>query len=315
MATVVAATTAAVIQPAIPHDFPDPAVLAVGGNYYAYSTASRYGNQIRHVPVARSTSLNGTWTDLGDALPDMPPWVAKTGAAATVWAPEVAARSDGSYILYFTARSAAQNVQCIGVAVAAAPQGPFRSSATAPLVCHPEDHDSIDPSAFTDSDGKQYLLYSSGRTNSTIWLQQVSVDGMTPIGVRRLLIKADRPEEAHIVEAPAMVKHGAKYVLFYSGNAFNSGNYFVNYATADSLAGPFVKFNGQFLNKNTLGAKYTNPGGEDVVPGWTRDYLIFHAYTAPNQRSMFAVGLTWGADGKPNLDLNRVARATPFDKP
>jgi arabinan endo-1,5-alpha-L-arabinosidase len=315
VATVVAATTAAGIQPAIPHDFPDPAVLAVGSVYYAYSTASRYGDRVRHVPVARSTALNGKWTDLGDALPDLPPWVAKTGAAATVWAPDVAARSDGSYVLYFTARSAGQNVQCIGVATARSPKGPFRSVATEPLVCRPEDVDSIDPSAFTDSDGKQYLLYSSGKGNATIWLQQVSVDGAAPIGPRRALIKADRPEENHIVEAPAMVRHGDKYVLFYSGNAYNSGKYFVNYATASSLAGPFVKYKGQFLNRDTIGGAYNNPGGEAVVPGRMHDYLLFHAYTGTSQRSMFAVGLTWDDDGNPSVDMSKLTKATPFEKP
>jgi arabinan endo-1,5-alpha-L-arabinosidase len=314
-ATVVVATTAAGIQPAIPHDFPDPALLAVGSNYYAYSTASKYGNKIVHVPVARSSALNGKWTDLGDAMPQLPPWVAKTGAAATVWAPEVAARSDGSYLLYFTARSAARNVQCIGVAVSRSPSGPFESSATNPLVCRPEDVDSIDPSAFSDSDGKQYLLYSSGKGATTIWLQRVSADGMSPIGDRRALIKADRPDEDHIVEAPAMVKHGDKYVLFYSGNAFNRGTYFVNYATAGSLTGPFVKHDGQFLNRDTLGGTYANPGGEEVVPGRAHDYLLFHAYTGSTQRSMFAVGLTWDAENNPRIDMNKLTKATPFEKP
>ena len=45
VAAVVAATTASTIQPVIAHDFPDPAVLAVGSVYYAYSTASGYGNK------------------------------------------------------------------------------------------------------------------------------------------------------------------------------------------------------------------------------------------------------------------------------
>jgi len=147
VAAVVAATTASTIQPVIAHDFPDPAVLAVGSIYYGYSTASSYGGKVWHVPVQRATALDGRWTEVGDAMPQLPAWVAKNGANnGNVWAPEVAARSDGSYILYFTARSAAQNVQCIGVALADSPRGPFQAPGPGPLVCRPEDVDSIDPS-------------------------------------------------------------------------------------------------------------------------------------------------------------------------
>jgi beta-xylosidase len=307
----VVATTASTIHPAISRDFPDPAVLAVGSIYYAYSTMSTYGKQIWHVPVARASSLTGKWTEVGDAMPQLPSWVAKDASGnANVWAPEVAARSDGSYILYFTARSASQNVQCIGVALADSPKGPFKAPGPDPLVCHPEDIDSIDPKAFTDTDGKQYLLYTSGKGHATIWLQQVSTDGITSIGTRRALIEADRPDEANIVEAPTLVHHDDKYVLFYSGNAFNSGKYFVNYATSSSLAETFVKHDGEFLNANTLAGAYQNPGGEDLVPGHKNDYLVFHAYTSPTQRSMFVLPVSWDADGNPILQLHNAAKDT-----
>lgn len=310
VAATTAATTAVAIQPAIARDFPDPAVLAVGSIYYAYSTGSSYRKQVWHIPVQRASTLTGKWTEVGDALPELPAWVAKDGVGhGNVWAPEVAARSDGSYILYFTARAATQNVQCIGVALADSPKGPFRPVGSKPLVCRPEDIDSIDPKAFTDTDGKQYLLYTSGRGKAIIWLQQVSVDGMTAIGERRALIQADRPEEGNIVEAPTLVRHGSKYVLFYSGNAFDSGKYFVNYATSTSLAGTFTKREGQFLNRDALGGAFGNPGGQDVVPGSKDDYLVFHAYNSPSQRAMFVAGLSWDANGNPTLQLNNVVKA------
>lgn len=314
--TATAATPAGGIRPVIHRDFPDPAVLAVGSVYYAYSTGSNYDGKARHVPVMKSPSLTGKWTEVGDALPELPAWVTKEGVGhGSVWAPEVAARSDGSYILYFTARAANQNVQCIGVALADSPSGPFKQVGGKPLVCRPEDVDSIDPAAFTDTDGKQYLLYTSGRGNATIWLQQVSTDGMTSIGERRALIHADRPEEGTIVEAPSMVRHGDKYVLFYSGNAYNSGKYFVNYATSASLATSFVKHDGQFLTKDALGGGPLNPGGEAIVPGNKHDYLLFHAYFEGNQRAMFASGLTWDKDDNPVLELNNLTKGTTPRKP
>ena len=66
VAAMVATTTGAglrpPIEPSIPHDFADPTVLAVDGTYYAYSTASRYGDENFHVPVQRSRWLTGGWS-------------------------------------------------------------------------------------------------------------------------------------------------------------------------------------------------------------------------------------------------------------
>jgi hypothetical protein len=81
------------------------------------------------------------------------------------------------------------------------------------------------------------------------------------------------------------------------------------------LTSAFTKHDGQFLNRDTLGGAYTNPGGEEVVPGRSHDYLLFHAYTSPTQRSMFAVALTWDAQNNPALDLTTLTRATSPTNP
>jgi len=308
----VAATAVGTIKPVIDRDFPDPSVVAAGDAYYAYSTAAGYGHEFWHVPVQRSSSLTDDWSPVGDAMPNLPPWVARDGNGnGNVTAPEVIRRDGGDYLLYFVALAQATNVQCIGSALASAPTGPF-APAPNPLICQSGGVDSIDPQAFTDGDGKRYLLYSSGQSVATIWLQQVAADRTTPIGPRRALIAADRPEEANIAEAPAMVKRGNEYVLFYSGNTYNSGHYFVNYATAHSVAGPFVKHDGQFLSRTSLADAYTNPGGQSVVPGPRGDYLVFHASVGPHDRAMFAAGLKWDAAGEPVLEVNNVA-GTPLD--
>ena len=99
VAAVVAMTTGAVlrppVEPSIPHDFADPTVLSVGGTYYAYSTASRYGAETFHVPVQRSRRLTAEWSHARDAMPELPAWVDKTAAGdGSVWAPAVTARGD-----------------------------------------------------------------------------------------------------------------------------------------------------------------------------------------------------------------------------
>jgi len=307
VAAMVATTTGAAwpapVQPSIPHDFADPTILPVGGAYYAYSTASRYGARIFHVPVQRSTSLTDGWGHARDALPELPAWVDNTAPGeGSVWAPAVTAGEEGGYLLYFTAQSAGQHTHCIGVARAGTPQGPFYSIGAHPLVCPPGDVEAVDPKPFTDTDGTHYLLYSSTRRgNATIWLQQLTQDATATIGHRRALIRADRTDENHIVEAPALVRHGRTYVLFYSGNAYNSGRYFVNYAIADALCGEFVKHPGQFLNQHTLGDAYPNPGGQDVLHAHQHDFLVFHAFTTATRRAMFVMGLGWTRPDHPVL--------------
>ncbi len=78
-----------------------------------------------------------------------------------------------------------------------------------------------------------------------------------------------------------------KYVLFYSGNAYNSGRYFINYATADELCDQFAKHQRELLNEHTLDDAYQNPGGQDVLHTHRHDFLVFHAYTTPTRRAMF----------------------------
>jgi len=295
------------IVPVIRHDFADPAVLASAGGIYAYSTESRYQGQIWHVPVQLANSPQGRWRPLGDALPRLPEWVVKDARGqSAVWAPAVATRAGGGYVLYFAAP--AGRVRCIGAAVSTSPAGPF-TPASRPLVCQPENHDSIDPATFTDGDGSRYLLYTNGRQGSTIWLQRLAEDGLSPLGPPRALIHADRPEEANIVEAPTLTYHDGRYLLFYCGNTFNSGRYFVNYATAWSLDGEFTKHPGALLGTADLGGGLTNPGGQDVLPRLDPAYLVFHAFTAPGRRSMFIVNLAWKPDGTPRLGLPEPAGA------
>jgi beta-xylosidase len=298
----VGATALTQIQPTIHRDFPDPAVLMSSGDYYAYSTGSGYQNQFWHVPVQRSVDLAGGWRTLGDAMPALPDWIVRDAHGdGNVSAPEVGEFGSG-YVLYFVARSASQNAECIGTAVGDSPSGPFRPTQM-PLICQPNFVDSIDPQVFTDDGGNRYLLYASGQHQTTIWLQQVTRDGLGVVGERRALISADRPDESNIVEAPSLIRHGAQFVLFYSGNAYNSGKYFINYATAPTLIGPYVKAPGQFVNQATLGGRYPNPGGQTVI-GDTPAELLFHATTGPGARSMFVAGLSWDPSGRPVVDVN-----------
>lgn len=119
------ATGTAPASARFPFDFPDPFVVAGGDGYYAYATNATGGA----VQLVHSLDLV-SWTFIGDALAGLPGW-ARSDAT---WAPAVVERG-GRWLLYYTARELASGDQCISVAVAASPAGPFTDASAGPLVC------------------------------------------------------------------------------------------------------------------------------------------------------------------------------------
>ena len=154
---------------AYPFDFPDPDVILAGNTYFAYATNSVAGN----IQIIQSTNLT-SWTAVGNALPALPSWAAPDAT----WAPAVALIG-GAYVLYYAALVAGPGggEECISVATATQPQGPFNDSSTAPLECQPALAGSIDPSPFIDTDGKVYLTWKSngGTGPATLWSEQLNV--------------------------------------------------------------------------------------------------------------------------------------------
>lgn len=286
--------------------FPDPDVLSFGISYYAYSTNVGYSDGPRNVPVRQAAlTMDGSWRDKGDALPKLPPWVGRNRAGNfNVWAPDVSRRADGKFVMYFAANNKANNHQCIGAATASSPLGPFRAEPK-PLICSPRMGEEIDPSTYHQFLGKHYLAYKAsngpGGTNARIYLAEVSADGTRITGGARSILAADRPEERGVIEAPTLIKRGFTYYLFYSAAPFNSGHYFVNYATAKSPYGPFRKAPGTLLDGNTYGMKLPNPGGQDIVSTLLGDRIVFHTDGKPG-RQMFVRPLHWNLlNGRPSV--------------
>lgn len=113
-------------QPVYGGDFPDPYVtVGPAGRYYAYSTQVGQMN----MPMMTSTDL-ATWTLPIDALPKLPSWA----AWGHTWAPAVAQRG-AAWLMWYTTRHATWGVQCISLATAASPTGPFVDASKKPFVC------------------------------------------------------------------------------------------------------------------------------------------------------------------------------------
>ena len=267
-----------------PFDFPDPDVILVGQTYYAYATNSVAGN----IQIIDSTDLEH-WTAIGNALPRLPSW-ANTGYT---WAPSVT-KIGAHYDMYYAVDPTASTTECISVATAASPQGPFADSSGGPLECQPTFGGSIDPSVFVDSDGTPYLLWKSGGPGtSRIWSQQLDpsgksfVSGSTPTNI----LSPDQGWEAGTVEAPDLVDANGRYLLFSSGNDWNTASYAVGVATCAAPLGPCTDTSPNPIL--STGDGMAGPGGESIFQDGRGTYWIaFAAWNPgavgfPNSRALY----------------------------
>lgn len=280
-------------NPVYPLPFPDPMVLDVGGrhrNYYAYGTG-------RDFPILHSADLV-RWRPVGTALARRPRWVPATGNWRP-WSPSVlqtARPCPGSsrgpcFVMYYSAHSAAWGVNCIGVATARGPGGPFTGRGilnrigqrrSEPAGCgDPTGHGNIDPSPFVDRDGRAYLYVSTGTAchraatrahcpwRPTISVLPLAADVLHASG-HRVALFAGTPHTweqapwAPVVEGPSVVWRDGTYFLFFSGGAYN-GRYGMGYAVGYSPLGPFRQARSNPVLADT--ARVLSVGGGSLVTG------------------------------------------------
>lgn len=278
--------------PVLRTDFPDPFILPVDDHFLAYATNSAGTN----VQVARSSDLVH-WERVRDggrahdAMPVLPAW-AREG---WTWAPEVA-HVGASYLLYFTARERSSGRQCIGVARASDPLGPFTSDAAEPLVCQRDLGGSIDASPFRDSDGRLFLYYKNDgnavRRPVHLYAQPMAEDGLSVVGTPTAVLGVDSDWENGLVEAPTMVKAGARYFLFFSAGFFGwpaterFSPYAMGYASCDGPLGPCAPAaaNPILHSFDTRDAGcLSGPGHQSVFEARGRWFLGFHAWAATSE--------------------------------
>ena len=270
-----------------PFDFPDPSILRIGGTYYAYGTNSVAGD----VQILTSPDLVH-WTAVGDALAALPAWA----TPHDTWAPSVLPVGTG-FVLYYTVRVAGPGgggAECISLATATQPTGPFVDTSTGPFECQPALIGSIDPSAYVDPTGTPYLVWKSngGGGASALWSQQLDPTGtaFAPATQPTQLLAPDAAWQGGVIEAPDMVSAGGRTFLFYSGNAWDGSSYAEGVASCTGPTGPCADLPGPIL---ASGPGIVGPGSASVVvdPAGTA-WLAFDAWSPgavgyPNSRALY----------------------------
>lgn len=315
-----AATAEPSFVPVLKTNFPDAFVLPHGSEFLAYST-----NDGANVPVAMSRNLTD-WTVLADpadpkrkydAMPRMASW-AKEGFT---WAPEVL-ELNGKYLLYYTASARRENAQCVGVAVAADPKGPFVDSNAGPVVCQTKLGGTIDASPFKDADGSLYLYFKNDgnrvHARTSLWGQRLGPDGLSVIGEPQEMMRDDERWEDRVIEAPTMIRAPAGYDLFYSGGFFGwnpeeggLSPYAMGYAKCTSPLGPCKASPSNPLlhsfNDRDAGC-ISGPGHQSIFSAAGHQFISFHAWAATSAcrkapddaRYLYIAPLFW-KNGEPVL--------------
>ena len=290
------------VNPVIDRNMPDPFVLDTGDLYYLYSTTNISDNY----PYATSEDLVN-WEQQGDAMPQLPSW-----ANGNTWAPEVTETSAG-YVMYFTARAPGlqrpdgAGAQCVGVAVSAAPGGPFVSESPEPLVCQLELGGTIDASVVRDVDDALWLIYKNDGNCCSIptrfYMRRMSEDGLSFAGEEIEVegIVNDQPWEGNVVEAPTIHFYEDTYYLFYSANDYAGPPYAVGYATSDSLTGPYVDAEENPI-MSTEGTAI-GPGHQAIIADRDGDlWMVYHAWEYTLRERKVWIDELRFEDGRPVID-------------
>lgn len=269
-------------NPVIDRNYADPFVLTTGGKYYAFAT----GDLTYNIQVSTSDDLV-TWTPRKEALRNLPSW--QPSAKGLTWAPEVVETSAG-FVMHYTARDVQAGRQCLAVAVAERPEGPYVDMSDAPLTCQYDLGGSIDSSPFQDADGKRYLLWKSDGNCCAIpvrfFIADLSEDGRSLTSEPREMkgLTVDAGWERTLIEAPTLLLHDGTYYLFFSANDYNSRDYAVGYATAESVEGPYTDAteNPILATEVPFGSPPGDPAGpghQSIVADDDGDlWLVYHAW-------------------------------------
>ena len=261
-------------NPVVGFDSPDPDVLRVGSQYYAFTTASDYVN----IPEYTSSDLSHWHHEPGDALPHVPAW----STPGRTWAPGVV-QLGGRWLMYYATEQTSTGLQCLSVASATTPGGPYADTSKAPIVCQANLGGSIDPDPLVDSGGRAWLIWKSngaGPTPAQLWGSALTNSGSLS-GQPTLLLAANRSGDGGVIENPFMVQAGGSDVLLFSQNQWESASYAVSYAVCRSMLGPCTRPDAPPVLESS--SAVLGPGGESVfTDAGGSQWLAYHAWSAPD---------------------------------
>ena len=285
------------LNPVLPGQYADPDIDYFDGKYWIYPTTdgfSGWGGTIFH---AWSSKNMEDWEDEGvilDVADKNPGSNAKGVAIAAspwstgnAWAPSIE-KKNGKYYFYYCGRIASGyedkcgSGMAIGVAVADNPAGPYQASEM-PIAYPKMMSDAnigfsgqvIDPSIFTDDDGKSYLFLGNGGDGTAMAELNDDMTTVKTETIKRVNGMKD------FRESVVVVKRKGLYHFTWSCDDTGSPNYHVNYGVADKLDGN-VTFKYTLLQKDESGDMLgTAHQSLLYMPETDKCYIAYHRFYTP----------------------------------
>lgn len=203
------------------------------------------------------------------------PWAYQGNDA---WAAQAIERN-GKWYWYVAIREASSGLQCIAVATADSPEGPWTDPVGKPLAVGSIGF--IDPSVFVDDDGRAYLFWG----NNGLWMTELNddmisfkepfreIDTYDADGFGPHRMKFDWAQQAdrwkmNFEEAPWVYKVGDTYYLEYASGGIPER---WSYSTAKDIRGPW-KYGGEIMAPAEN--SFTIHGGSIDYHG--RQFMVYH---------------------------------------
>ena len=291
----------------------DPStILRDGGKYFSYHT----GPGIR---TKFSTDLIH-WTNGPAVFSQTPPWAKSVapGFDGFIWAPDVV-RVDGKYYLYYSVSAFGKQTSAIGLATNAtldftATNFLWHDMGEVIRSKNGDAFNTIDPSAFRDTDGKLWLAFGS-------YWKGVFLTELNPLTGRRVATNSPIYNLAwnHSIEAACLTRYGSFYYLFVNWGQCCKGTnstYEVRVGRAETITGPYRDRDGNDLATGG-GSPFLQSSGRFIGPGHigivddghtnTTTQFSYHYYDADTHgRSRLAIGKIDWSDGWP-VAVNETA--------
>lgn len=177
--------------------YPDPSIVRVGEDYYMVNSSFVF---FPCIPISHSRDLLH-WEIVGYAITN-PEWayLDELEGGRGYWAPDISYYKGRYYICATYRLNDTGTVYRKQMVVSSdKPEGPY----TRPVFL---DEDGIDPSIFTDDDGKRYMLLNRGAR-----IFEISEDATRQLSPARLLFYGDQKRAP---EGPHLLKKDGYYYLF-----------------------------------------------------------------------------------------------------
>jgi len=274
---------------------PDPSIVRVGEDYYMVNSTFMF---FPCIPVSHSRDLIH-WTVIGHAITN-PEWARLKGleGGRGYWAPDIS-YYEGRFYITATYRlnegGMPQRLQM--VTSSEKPEGPY---------CEPVflDEDGIDPSIFTDLDGRRYMLLNRGAR-----IFEISKDGRKILSAPKLLWYGDNKKAS---EGPHLLYKDGYYYLFMAEGGTGMGHR-ISVARSRTLMGvyencPYNPILRQWDEKRLIQCSGHGMPVETQDGRWYMVYLCNRIGTAGYGimgRETALDPITWTSDGWPVVNSLR----------